>query len=269
MESSLDSVLSEEPVVETTVTETPPDTSEVVTETVTDDAQVTGDEKATTPVDKQQDEIDKHRKGLEAAALAERRKRQDLEREIAQLRQQQAQPKTPTDRPQLANFGTQEEYLAAVADYEADRAWKQREETDKQRRLQEAEEQHLGNLKRTADEIVTKGKAKYADFDAVINDSLAPYLSPAMHQTLLLSEQGHEVAYWLGKNPAEAARLCDLPPLQLARELAFIETRLQAAPVKEKPQLPETLTQARDTRGRFETTAYSGPTPLDAILANK
>jgi hypothetical protein len=267
-DNSLNSVLSEEPAAQTQEAETQ---ETQVTEVVdTDVPEATGDKEATTPVDKQEDGLEKHRKGLEAAAMAERRKRQELEKEIIQLRQQQANPPAQTtERPQLGQYATQEEYLAAVADFEADRAWKQREERDKSERLQAAEEEHQNNVNRTANEIVKKGQEKYRDFDAVINSGLAPYLNPEMHQALLMSEQGHEVAYWLANNQAEAARVSQLPALQLVRELAFIESKLQAAPAKEKLPLPETLTQARDTRGRFDTTAYSGPTPLDAILAAK
>lgn len=268
-DNSLNSVLSEEPTAQTQTTETQ---ETQVTETVDTGVQeVTGDQEATTPVEKQEDGLEKHRKGLEAAAMAERRKRQELEKEVIQLRQQQAKPpaQTPTERPQLGQYATQEEYLAAVADYEAERAWSQRVEKDKAERLQAAEEEHQNNVARTANEIVKKGQEKYRDFDAVINNGLAPYLNPEMHQALLMSEQGHEVAYWLAQNQPEAARVSQLPPLQLVRELAFIESKLQAAPAREKLPLPETLTQARDTRGRFDTTAYAGPTPLDAILAAK
>lgn len=226
----------------------------------------TGEQTSAPPAEPQEDPVEKHRKGLEAAVMAERRKRQELEARLAQLEQpKQPEPKS-LERPKRDAYASQEEYEDALLEY----GDKRRDHRDRETRQQEEQRKHAETMQRTVDEVVTKGQQKYADFDAVINSGLGPYLSPVMHQALLESEQAHEVAYWLGKNPAEAARVSQLPPPRMLIELGRIETKLSAAPVPPKPSIPQTLTQARDTRGQFsKETTYDGPTPLDDVLATR
>ena len=62
---------------------------------------------------------------------------------------------------------------------------------------------------------------KYADYDDVINNPKAP-ISPVMAQTIMLDNNGAEVAYHLGKNPNEAARIAALPFAQQVTEIATL-----------------------------------------------
>ena len=84
-----------------------------------------------------------------------------------------------------------------------------------------------------------------------------------MREAIGESELGDDVAYWLGKNPAEAARIAQLSERQMVRELTKLEGKLTAP--KPTP-IPRTLTTERDSRGQFAQ-RYDGPTPLDAIFA--
>jgi len=114
---------------------------------------------------------------------------------------------------------------------------------------------------------VAIGQGKFKDFDAVINGGLAPYLNDSLREEIAASDHGPDVAYWLGKNPAEARRIAALPSRAQAREIVRLESKV-AQP--ERPVLPSTLTDTRDSRGRFANAdAYEGPTPLDAVLGRK
>lgn len=234
----------------------------------------------------QEDPIEKHRKGLEAGIAAERTKRQNAERELAEVRaklQSLEQPKQhqvnqdQLQRPRRDQFPDQESYEDALLDYgekrsaakqEAERA--QREALDYQTRMAIA-----------ANETISKGQKAFEDFDAAINGGLGSYLTQQTPQaqlfrdSILIGDRGHEVAYYLAKNPDEAARVYSLPALQMVRAINLIEaTKLGALQAEEehaeKLRIPKTLTQARDARtGQFKPDAYSGPTPLDKILAAK
>lgn len=280
MDSSLESVLSEQATENTTTEAT---TTEATETTQTQEAQTeetttetTGEQTdSATPAEQHKDDpLDKASAGLRAAAVAERQKRQDAERSAQQamqkaqmleqqlqaLRQPQQQTQDAGTKPLRSQFQTEDEWL------DARDAWRDGQRAQAVQEQQARERQSF--LQQTAEETVKRGQDQFTDFDAVINAGLGPVLTPVLQQTLFLSERGHEVAYHLGKNPQEAQRVARMPPLMLARELALIEAKL-TAPQQERRELPETLTQTRDARGRYSDRAYSGPTPLDAILATK
>lgn len=208
-------------------------------------------------------------KGIEAALIAERRKRQELEHRLQQLTQpKQQEAQQPKGEPQPAEFQTYEAYLAELARYNADQRWEERQRTHAEQEKQKAEQSRQMDMERAAFERIAQGQAKYADFDAVINDGLAPFLTPALHEAIVTADGGHEVAYYLGKNPAEAARIAQLSERAQARELGRLEERLLTQAAKPiKPTIPQTLTQTRDTRGQFAARPDNEPTTLDAILA--
>ena len=282
-EFSLSDVLSDEPVQQADAVQA----AEVV-------EQETGDEAGTPPVtedehqEQQDDPVARKQKGLEAAAVAERQKRQAAEQRAQQLeaqlrefqqRQQPAQQKQPEPlaRPKRDDFESQEDYEDALLEFgDQRRELRQRQEAQERQAREQAEQ-----IERAATDVIAKGQTAFDDFDAVINTGLGPLLSQGTQQShlfrqaLLTGERGHEVAYYLGQNSAEAQRIYALPPMQMVRAVSLIEaTKLDAMQEAEqapaKPQLPKTLTQARDARsGQFKPAAYDGPTPLDQVLAAK
>lgn len=240
----------------------------------------TGEETTATPADKtvQDDPLERHRKGLEAAATAERRKRQEWEqkyaereRELEQMRQQlqqvqQRQAPQQDQEPQREDFGSDAEYLRAAARYEAKQLLAAERAEQQQQELRRQQEEQARDFQRKADETVMAGRKAYADFDAVINDGLAPFLNPVL-QEALVHAGGHDVAYWLGKNPTEAARVSQMHPMQMVLEIGRLEAKVRAEQQPAKQAIPQTLTQERDARGQFiAKNPYSGPTPLNDIL---
>lgn len=80
------------------------------------------------------------------------------------------------------------------------------------------------------------------DFDAVVsNPNLA--VTPMMAGAIQESSRAAEIAYYLGKNPNEAAQIASLPPLSQATAIARLESRLGsgAASVSRAPQPVGTL----------------------------
>lgn len=284
-ETSLDAIFSGEQVERTEVAETPQDLQ-------TDEPQdQTGVDESVTPTDEPQDDpIERHKKGLEAGIAAERTKRQAAEREAAELRawkQQQEQrkaveqpkPQEQAQEPKPEDFASDVEYFRAMVRFEAKQIRESEKAEEAQARAESEAREQAQQMQRTADEVVTKGQQAYQDFDTVINSGLGPILAQEtpqgqlFRQALLTGERAHEVAYFLAKNPDEAQRVYALPPLQMVRAVSLIEaTKLDAmaeTPAQQKPNIPKTLTQARDARGQFKPAAYDGPTPLDQILADK
>jgi hypothetical protein len=69
---------------------------------------------------------------------------------------------------------------------------------------------------------------KYPDFAEVAGNPSLP-ITPAMAEAIMDSDHGPEVAYHLGKNPNEAARIARLNPVSQARELGRIEAIVSSA----------------------------------------
>ena len=86
----------------------------------------------------------------------------------------------------------------------------------------------------------TIAREKFADYDAVTrNPNVA--ISPIMAEIIKDSEIGPDLAYHLGKNPAESARIAGMSPNRQAVELGKLEAaiaapkpaaRVPAAPIK-------------------------------------
>lgn len=73
----------------------------------------------------------------------------------------------------------------------------------------------------------TLARDRFKDYDAVTR-SQEVMITPQMLEVITDSEHGPDIAYHLGKNPAEAARIAALPPVRLARELGRIEAQVSA-----------------------------------------
>lgn len=205
-------------------------------------------------------------KGIEAALLAERRRRQNLEAQLAQLQQKPQEPPKENGPPDPNQFqDNPQEYWRLLARHEAMEALRQTQAQERQLQEQQARQRALMDRATRVNDMVAKGQLKYADFDPVINNGLAPFLTPQLHEELADSEVGHEVAYFLARNPVEADRVARLQGKALTREITRLEDKLKAP---ERPSIPGTLTQVRDSRGQFQGTP-SGPTPLHDILGIK
>ncbi len=161
------------------------------------------------------------------------RKRREAEREAEQLRQKLAEKDKPqgqqTNRPRLENFETQELYEDALLDWKLGEI--RQEETVKQR--QKDEEDAIAKFNEKAKQV----KKVYEDFDEVVE---RPVFSPTMRDTLLRSEEGAMVSYFLGRPENEdiAYRIQSLPPQSQIYELGKLETKLILA------QKTKTTTQA-------------------------
>lgn len=163
-----------------------------------------------------------------------------LRAELEFLRSQQPQPQQaqpaqqaqqPSQAPKLEQYNSIEEYLDALADHKAsqkfDHLAKEREAKESQTRQQkEVEKLHEGYTKQTE-----QARKAYEDFDDVVQDPDLP-ISQAMAEAIMRSSNGADVAYYLGKNPDQAARIASLDPFSAAVEIG----RIAATVVRPQPR---------------------------------
>lgn len=209
----------------TTTPVTEADTSATSGETPAVVPPVEGEDKTPPGVRKRIDEIT-------AQKHAERRAREAAEKEAAFLRGQlevmkKGEPPPPvvTDptKPSLDNYENIESFTDAMMDWKLSQSDREREARAAQATHQTAVQKRQATWGEQVTKVLTDGR--YPDFEAVAFNSTIP-ISASMAEVMQDSEKGVDIAYYLGKNREEAARIAQLPPLQAARAIGLIEAKL-------------------------------------------
>lgn len=166
-----------------------------------------------------------------------RKAQREIDQRIAEaLQKHTPQPQVTPDAPQKPKpdqFTTTEEYVEALTAYKADEIFRTRtQESESQRREAEQRQRHQ-SVVTSYQERVEQAMDKYPDFEDVAYSPDVP-ITNAMAATIQESEKGPDIAYFLGKNPAEAQRIAKLSPFLQAKELGKLEAKLESAPAPVK-----------------------------------
>lgn len=121
--------------------------------------------------------------------------------------------------PKKEDFDDYEKYLDARVAYATK---KTRAEWDRDQERRSRDAAHREKMDRLRSTLEVEGKKKYADFEEVAMDDTVA-VTPLMAEILADLESPHDVAYYLGKNRAEAVAIARMTPVQAARALARIE----------------------------------------------
>jgi hypothetical protein len=138
------------------------------------------------------------------------------------------EPTATEGPPKQEQFETYDEYLRALTRHEISTTMAQ--ERKKLTGELEARELQGGFEKR-----VEAFRETHADFDEVaFSDD--HQVSPTMRDAIVNTQDGAEIAYWLGKNPEESNRIARLSPNHQILELGRISARLAARPPAPPPR---------------------------------
>ena len=196
-------------------------------------------------VQKRIDELVKQREEeraekLRLLAIVEQYQKQPPKQEEAQV-DEDPEPLRPSRDPNAAPE-VYEQALAEYADQKA--AWSARKAVKEAlaEEAKKAEQREVEAKAKAAQESyvarVNKAIEKYPDYKAVA-ESPDVQVSMPMAQAIITSDHGPEIAYHLGKNPAEAARIAALPPVQQLVEIGLIVAKLTAPAPKADSQPPQ------------------------------
>jgi hypothetical protein len=198
------------------------------------------------------------------------RKIQKLEREVQTLRQakvapvvEQPKPEPPKPRPTPKDFqieGTDtydvEKFTEALTDWKLEtklsEVEKKREEAQKQEQSKSEQQKALEAWQQKQG---AAAKAKYDDYDEVIGSANVD-VSPLMHEAIMSSEVGGELAYYFATHEDEAAKIARMNSYQAAKAIDKIEAQFAKPDSAEdtedkdpapppKPTLPAPPTQVR------------------------
>ena len=140
----------------------------------------------------------------------------------------QAEAQTLRSTPPVADsFTDPEEYAQALALQKAQELVAQRDAAKQQAEIMEA---YADSEEKVRD--------KYDDYDQVARNPNVP-ITEVMAEAIYASDVGPEVAYYLGTNIKEAARISRLTPFLQAKEIGKIEAKLASdPPVKKTSNAP-------------------------------
>lgn len=258
----LDDILSDkpqpkaEPKVEPVIAAEPVKIEPVKAERPRDEEGKFVEKQVVTPVETQKEPIQQDLTPKERAAFAaaadERRKRQLLEQEIAQLRQKPVEPPKPFwDDP--------------------DGAIKRSEEGNQ--KIVEQVAQMLTSHKMQNSEY--HARQKYADFDEKVDEfSRALAETPGLQQQFVASPDPAEFVYKVAKNRIELREVGNIDQLMQKKEKEIrlkIEAEYKAkaeADAKLRQEIPGSLSEVAGTPGQNKP-VWNGPTPLAGILAGR
>lgn len=148
-----------------------------------------------------------------------------LAREQRKWEREQSRRVQPTaaELPPVENFDSVDAYADALATRKAEELLVQRE----------VERQKMDLLEAYHDRE-EDARTKYEDFEQVAYNPKLP-ISNAMAETIQASDVGPDIAYYLGSNPKEAARIASLnSPILQAKEIGRIEAKIASEPILRK-----------------------------------
>lgn len=181
---------------------------------------------------------------LRDEAEAARKAKEQAEARRDKIKADAEKSSTP---PKESEFTDYNEYLIALGAYQAARGWDERQsrEAEEQvsqhdQRLQEVERQRQAEIAQEWAAQVADAKTRYADFDKVVSD---PTLPIAQHVATMIasSDNGADLAYYLGTNRNEAASISQMPPMEAARALGRIEARMSLPKPKTTTETPDPI----------------------------
>lgn len=166
--------------------------------------------------------------------------------------------------PKEGDYRSYEEYQAALSGFYAmqqldgrERARIQQEQAQTQAELQRIEQARRAEVDQAWLAQAQDARTRYADFEKV---AFTAPIADHVADIIKHMDAGADVAYQLGLNHAEAARISQLPPVFAAMELARIEARVSA------PR-PRTTTQAPDPIAPLKPKASPSKDPAKMTMA--
>jgi hypothetical protein len=155
------------------------------------------------------------------AAIGKRLAREQRKWEREQ-KQAEAPKPVPVEQVLPDQFTTTEEYVEALTTSKA-------QQIVQQQQFEQQRQELLGGY-HDKEEVA---RDKYEDFEQVAYNPKLP-ITDVMAQTIQASDNGPDIAYYLGTNPKEADRISRLVPLLQAKEIGRLEAKVASEPVTKR-----------------------------------
>jgi len=201
------------------------------------DEAATGEKKHNPKLEKRFSELTKQREAARQEAERERQARQELENRIKELETKanpaKAAPADPDPKPDPSQFNDALEYAEALAEWTTDKKLRERDEQEMSRRAQEEQSRKQVEFQKR----VETAKANLPDYEDTIAAAGDIPVSAPVGESIVDSEFGPEILYYLADNPDYARSLADKSLTAQLREIGKLEAKFEktATPSKKEP----------------------------------
>jgi hypothetical protein len=217
------------------------------------------DDVADVAVPKEKPRVARRIQELTQRNAQQRQQLEAMQAALAQvLAQQQAPRQEAQKEPLPEHFDDPNKYVEAKVTYEVNTRLQ-----DHERRVRAMQDAHVAQQQWA--QRLEAARSVYPDFDAVALDSTVP-ITADMATAISRSELGTEVAYYLGKNRDESARISRLDPISQIRELGRIEMKIDSG-ARKATATTSTPRPIKPVRGGATATTNIENLGMDAYAA--
>lgn len=184
-------------------------------------------------------------------------------------KQEVAQPEVVevAPKPTVDQFASYEEFTEALAEWKLDQKLAKLEAQKEEFKVKQTEQQKVQAVFDGYNKLVAEAMERYDDWDDVVGK--ATNIPEAVGLTIIEMENGPDVAYYLGKNPAVCKKLMSIGPLAAVAEIGKISAALMPTEDveedKETVRVPKVTTRAKEPIRPVSGSSTKSSVPLDEL----
>ena len=217
------------------------------TEPVAEEEQLsepTAEEEAT-EAEKPKDKLEKRfskvtKRAQDAEAKAEQLEARLREVEARANPQTIAQTANVNDKPQASQFDDAFEYAEALAEWSAEKALKDRDIAESQRKAEEERNKVLQSW----NDKVDKAKTEMPDFNDIVSSSTV-VVSDAIRDAIIESDVGPQILYQIASDDDYAESLTSMSAIKALKEIGRLEAKFEAELEAKPKNVAKTVSQSK------------------------
>ena len=168
------------------------------------------------------------------------RQRIEAETRAKVLQEVQQKPSEGDAKPKAEDYQDYGQYLEDLAEYKAREIVRSEKEAAQQEEARKSQMTAAQRQQERQSALLEAGESKYDDFEDVIKADMNQY-SQAAFLSMLESDIGAELLYYLGTNPEEGKRIAALPAYAQAKEIGKLEDKLASKPKPKPSNAPDPI----------------------------
>jgi hypothetical protein len=225
---------------------------EPVAEEITSEPVAEEEQLSEPKAEEEADEAEKPKDKLEKRFSKVTKRAQDAEAKAEQLEarlrelEARANPQTIAqtanvdDKPQASQFDDAFEYAEALAEWSAEKALKDRDIAESQRK---AEEERNKVLKSWNDKV-DKAKKEMPDFNDIVSSSTV-VVSDAIRDAIIESDVGPQILYQIASDDDYAESLTSMSAIRALKEIGRLEAKFEAELETKPKNVAKTVSQSK------------------------
>ena len=189
----------------------------------------------------EESEADKSEKVAAKQGFKQRKREARLKEQNRELQAKLDQREAATAQPELKepnrdDYSDYEQFLEARSEYVAEKRFSDLSAKADAKQAERDRTNEQRTIETRWEDSTDTAREKYDDFDEVAFGEVN--VTETMGLAIKDSDDGGEIAYYLGKNPEESDKIAKLSPLAQIKAIGRIEERLIERPTRKPPPTP-------------------------------